>query len=90
MNINKIALLLIIGILCLGAFAQEICKVDGMITDENGDPLPGANISLTGTGKGVFINGFSLAEYHNPLNDISQFPDIPVPGVSIEHLFYFR
>ncbi len=56
MNINKIALLLIIGILCLGAFAQEICKVDGMITDENGDPLPGANISLTGTGKGASTN----------------------------------
>ncbi|MDP7337058.1 MAG: carboxypeptidase-like regulatory domain-containing protein [Candidatus Marinimicrobia bacterium] len=47
---NKLALILSVVILCSGLTAQT---VSGSVTDGNGNPLPGANVSLGGTEKGA-------------------------------------
>jgi len=52
---------LFFGIIAFFAAAQsgsqtETYKVSGVITDESGDPLPGANVMVTGTGKGGSTN----------------------------------
>lgn len=53
--------LLLIGLIAGVSFAQsgnqgETYTIQGTITDENGDPLPGANIIVPGTGKGGSTN----------------------------------
>ena len=47
---NKLTLILSVVILCSGLTAQT---VSGSVTDGNGNPLPGANVSLGGTEKGA-------------------------------------
>jgi hypothetical protein len=53
--------LILIGLIIGGSVAQNASQtqtftVRGKITDENGDPLPGANIMIPGTAKGASTN----------------------------------
>ncbi|RKZ31934.1 hypothetical protein DRQ36_00410 [bacterium] len=54
-NIYFIIALILIGIApCISA--EESHMVTGVITDENNDPLPGANVFVVGTNKGASTN----------------------------------
>ena len=62
---NKLTLILSVVILCSGLTAQT---VSGSVTDENGNPLPGANVALAGTAKGAAAN--ATGDY--TISDVSQ------------------
>ena len=50
----RLALLLLISLAFLpSAFAQETGTLEGIVVDEHGDPLPGANVILEGTQLGA-------------------------------------
>ncbi len=58
---HRLILIFFLGILASFILAQnaaetETYTIEGTITDENGDPLPGANIIVTGTAKGASTN----------------------------------
>lgn len=55
-DFKKAILLSFFVALQISVFAQDI-KVSGIVTDNNGDPIPGANISLPGTTIGTITAG---------------------------------
>ncbi|MDE7126995.1 MAG: carboxypeptidase-like regulatory domain-containing protein, partial [Bacteroidales bacterium] len=49
----RIILALVMSLLCTGTFSQErTITVSGTVTDENGEPLPGAGVLIEGTSSG--------------------------------------
>ena len=55
---NTLVLLLVIGFTI--SYAGITGKVQGTITDQNGQPLPGSNVMILGTNRGAAAdeNGF--------------------------------
>ncbi|HEY8958923.1 SusC/RagA family TonB-linked outer membrane protein [Chitinophaga sp.] len=49
---KKLLLLVLMGFLCLQAWAQER-KISGTVTDDKGGPLPGVSVKEVGTNNGV-------------------------------------
>jgi len=56
---KRIVFLLAAGLifqLCFSAFQENVSVISGRITDHEGNPLPGAGVTVEGTSKGVLTD----------------------------------
>lgn len=67
---KKLLLLLMSGLLIIGAFAQEISLTGAVISNEDGQPLPGVTIVVKGTTNGTITNIDGIYQINVPSNGI--------------------
>ena len=48
---KKLVIIMLLGIFCQNAFAQQDLRIEGTVRDGNNNPLIGATVSVQGTGK---------------------------------------
>ena len=76
---RRIRVFYLVAFLCMcftAGSAQNSKTVKGKVFDENGDPLPGATIKVTGTGKGVSTDldgNYELTDLKVPATIVVQF-----------------
>jgi len=71
---KKITTLMVILLVCFATISWAQTEITGTITDESGVPLPGANILLVGTSKGVvsdFDGNFAIQAAKGDVLEIS-------------------
>jgi hypothetical protein len=62
-RLKKVALMLMMSMLCLISFAQER-QVQGIVKDKSGEPMIGVNVLVKGTTNGTIQNELPLCSIY--------------------------
>ena len=65
-RLKKVALMLMMSMLCLISFAQER-QVQGIVKDKSGEPMIGVNVLVKGTTNGRRFYAFGREKVRYPL-----------------------